>query len=419
NVFRSALVILITYRSYSLWGVDPAQMVALCGGVFILPFFLFSATAGQVSDRYSMSRVALGTKVWEIGVAVLATGGFVLENVPMLVGCLFFMGMQSAFFGPVKYAIIPALVEDHELVPANAWVGGATFVAILLGTVTGGVLIAVDRLGPALVGGTAIFVASLGTYAAMKLPALSPAAPDLSIVWNPIGPTWRILKISAKVKSVYVSILGICWFWMLGIMVLSLIPPYGKDFLSADESVGTLFLALFSLGVGVGSMACRRLSRGHLVPGLAVPGAVGITVFAADLYLAGLPASVAAAGDHGLLSLSAFLSAPGAWRIVADLFLFSASGGLFIIPLYSLVQKRSDERERSRTIASLNVQNAGFMAAGSVLLAWLLSSKISIPEVFLLLSVANAFSLAALCWAEPEYLRDLWGWMKRGRAGGE
>ncbi|MBW1990428.1 MAG: MFS transporter [Deltaproteobacteria bacterium] len=398
---------MITFRAANVFGVPPAQMVALCGGVFIVPFFLFSATAGQVSDKWPMNRVAVGTKIWEVGVALLAAAGFVSNQVGMLVVCLFFMGMQSTFFGPVKYAIIPALVSDEELVSANAWVGMGTFVAILLGTVTGGALVAVKTIGPALVGGAAVFLALCGWFASTRIPGLSPADPELKIAWNPVGPTWRILAISSREKTVLAAILGICWFWMLGIMALSLIPPYGRDFLHGSEAVVTLFLALFSLGVGAGAMVCRRLSGGELKPSLAVFGGLGITLFAGDLYLAGLPASLAAAAGGEYLSLAAFLSAPGAWRIAADLLLFSMSGGLFIIPLYAVVQKRSRAEERSRTIASLNVQNAGFMAAGSVLLAWLLSRGLSIPTILLLFAAANLAALALLCAAWPELTRAM------------
>lgn len=410
NVFKNALVILITIRAFTMGGVSSKQMVALCGGIFILPFFLFSATAGQMADKYSKSKLIFWIKVWEILVMLLGAYGFIVGNISLLLVTLFLMGLQSSFFGPVKYSVLPQLLREEELVSGNAYVEMGTFVSILLGTILGGVLIAIPEFGSQLVSGAVILLAVLGCLASVRMPYLAPAAPELKFNANPLRPTFEIVRLTGKTRSVFLSILGISWFWFLGAAFLSLLPPYCKEFLNAEESVITFFLVLFSLGVGVGSLLCERLSFRKLELGLVPVGSIGLSLFSFDLFLVGRPdALMGNAGD--ILSVTALLSAPGGWRIASDFLLFSISGGLFIVPLYTLIQQRSNRAERSRVIAGNNILNAFFMVVSAVLLVILFALNFTIPQVFLIFSLLNLLVAVYIYTVIPEFLFRFLCWI--------
>ncbi|NTU48996.1 MAG: MFS transporter, partial [Syntrophobacteraceae bacterium] len=315
NLLRNALAILITMKSLTIGGISSSQMVALCGGIFIFPFFLFSVTAGQVADKVSKSRLVFWVKVWELGLMVLATYGFVAENLPLLLAALFMTGLQSTFFGPVKYSILPHLLKEEELVSGTAQVEMGTFLSILLGTIVGGVLIGVPELGTWLAGAVMIVFALLGCIASSTIRTIPPVAPQLTIRVNPFPPALEIMKLMGGTRSILLAVLGISWFWFLGSAFLSLLPPYCKEFLRAEESVITLFLALFSIGIGLGSLLCGRLSRGRLELGLVPMGSFGMSLFAFDLFFAGRP-EMSAAGP-GSLSVPVFLSTFEGLRIAA------------------------------------------------------------------------------------------------------
>jgi 1-acyl-sn-glycerol-3-phosphate acyltransferase len=403
NVFKNALVILITLRAFSIRGVSSEQIVALCGGIFILPFFLFSATAGQLADKYSKSRIVVWIKLWEILAMLIGAYGFITERFLLLLTTLFFMGLHSTFFGPVKYSILPQLLRSEELVSGTAYVEMGTFLAILLGTLLGGFLISLAASGAWLVSAAALTVAILGWMTSTRIRPLAPVTPSLKIQANPIVPTFQIIKLTAKVRSVFLSILGISWFWFFGAAVLSLLPGYCKQILRGEEQLITFFLAMFSVGVGVGSMICGRLSGQKLELGLVPVGSLGLSLFAFDLFLIGNPSWVFT-HPGAQLTITQLLSTVGGWRIAMDLFLLAVFGGFFIVPLYTLVQQRSAEAERSRVIAGNNVINAFFMVVAAALLVSLLALKFTIPQIFLLLAVLNLAVAVYIYTVLPEFL---------------
>lgn len=410
NLFKNALVILITFKAYSFAGVDTEKLVALCSGIFILPFFLFSAMAGRMADKYSKSRLIFFIKVLEILVMILGAIGFILENMVILLAVLFLMGLQSSFFGPVKYSILPQLLKEEELVTGNAYVETGTFVSILLGTIAGGVLITVPGHGNWLVSAILICVAGAGCLASRNIIHLKPAAPDLIIGKDLFSPTLEILKITRRTRSVFLSILGISWFWFLGAAILSLLPPYCKNVLKADASVVTFFLALFSIGVGIGSILCERLSFRKLELGLVPVGSIGISVFAFDLFLTGVPGISFTDPDIAVTVTSLLSSWPGL-RISLDLFMFSVFGGFFIVPLYTLIQQRSEKQERSRVIAGNNILNALFMVGSALFLVGLFSLDLTIPQIFLILSLLNIGVAIYIYTIVPEFLYRFLCWI--------
>jgi 1-acyl-sn-glycerol-3-phosphate acyltransferase len=403
NIFKNALVIFITMRAFSLGSVSSEQMVAVCGGVFILPFFLFSATAGQVADKFSKSRLVTWVKIWEILVMVIGGYGFVANNVILLLVTLFFMGMHSAFFGPVKYSILPQLLRREELVAGNAYVEMGTFLAILLGTILGGALIAQSSLGSWLVGVVVLTVAVLGWYSSLGIVPLTAVAPALKIQINPFPPTWDMIRRIHRERSIFLSILGISWFWFFGAGVLSVLPAYCRQYLHGSEALITLFLALFSVGIGIGSLLCGQLSAHKLELGLVPFGSIGISLFCFDLFWVGCPASLrTGAATH--LTVIELLMTAGGLRIATDLLCLAIFGGFFIVPLYTLMQQRSEEGERSRIIAGNNILNALFMVIAAVLLVVLFRLQFSIPQIFLLFGLLNLAVAVYIYTRLPEFL---------------
>lgn len=403
NVFKNALVILVAYRAVTLSGLPSNQVVALCGGIFILPFFLFSATAGQLADKYSKSRLIVWIKMWEIAVMMVGAFGFVTERFMLLIATLFMMGMQSTFFGPVKYSILPQLLREDELVSGNGYVEMGTFISILLGTLLGGTLIGISGSGTHLVGAAVLATALLGWVSSLKIEPLAPVAPDLRIRLNPLSPTLDILRRASRVRSVLLSILGISWFWFLGAAILSLIPVYCAEISKGSGSLITLFLALFSVGVGIGSLLCGRLSGGKLELGLVPIGSIGISLFALDLFLVGMPDALTETSSPFQSTLQ-FLSTTDGLRIAADLFLLAVFGGLFIVPLYTLVQQRADKAEQSRVIAANNILNGLFMVGAAALLMALFSFGVTVPRIFLLLSLLNLGVAVYIYTVIPEFM---------------
>lgn len=410
NVFKSALMLLITYRDAHLFGLLPEQMVALCGGVFILPFFLFSTTSGQLADKYPKHTLTRLVKLLEIGIMGLAAVGFLLENLPLLLGTLFLMGAQSTLFSPIKYSILPQLLHEDELVGGNALVSMGTFLSILLGTILGGVLIAQDPGGPMAVSGLVLFVALAGYAAARCMVHLKTQAADLQLIYNPVTPMRQIFRLVREVRSVYLSILAVAWFWFYGAAILAILPKYGKTLVFGDEYVSTFFLALFSIGIGVGSMLCERMSGRKLELGLVPLGAFGITVFGFDLFLVGHPYdSIAQPAE--LQSILQFLTGPGGWRISLDLFALAAFGGFYIVPLSTLIQQRTEDATRSRVIAGGNILNALGMVLSAVLLILLYGRQWSIPQIFLLLTGLNLLVSLYVFSVVPEFFYRFCCWV--------
>jgi 1-acyl-sn-glycerol-3-phosphate acyltransferase len=405
NVFKNALVIMITFQAAQLTAGQVNFYVNLAAGLFILPFFLFSATAGQVAEKYEKSALIRYVKLLEIGIMLLAVLGFWLQSVGFLMAVLFLMGTQSALFGPVKYAILPQHLRDHELVGGNALVETGTFVAILLGTMLGGWQVALDG-GAAWVGATIVSIAIAGYAASRHIPAAPAMAPDLSINWNPVTETWRTFQFMRTNRTVFLSVLGISWFWLYGATFLAQLPAYTKQYLGGDQSVVTLMLTVFSLGVGAGSLLCERMSGRKVEMGLVPLGAIGLTVFGLDLYFA-KPDLAAVTG----LAWREFLDTPGNGRVAFDLLMTGVFGGFYIVPLYALIQSRSAPSHRSRIIAGNNILNALFMVVSAIVSILLLDAGLAIPELLLTVALMNAAVAVFIFGLLPEFLMRFVVWL--------
>jgi 1-acyl-sn-glycerol-3-phosphate acyltransferase len=408
NLFKNALVILIAYRSMSLLGIGSATIVVACAGIFIFPFFLFSATAGQLADHYPKWILMRWVKVWEIGVMILAGVGFATNSLALLLTVLFLMGMQSTFFGPAKYAILPELLDDETLVGGNALVAMATFLAILLGTITGGLVVAGGDRWVARLGLMVVAVAALGFLTSLFIKKLPAANPDLPVNYNPVKPTIDILRLTRRVHSVFLSVLAISWFWFLGASFLSLLPNFCKDVLGGGETVVTLGLATFCVGIGSGSMLCERLSRRHLELGLVPLGSIGISVFAIDLAFSGW--RFVAPADGALFTVAEYLQQPGGIHVLLDLFMIAVFSGFYTVPLMTFIQQRSAGSERSRVIAGNNILNALLMVLSSIVLMALMAKEVSIPGIFLILALLNAAVALYIYSVIPEFLLRFVAW---------
>jgi len=407
NFFKNALVILVTFRNVTVAGVAPEAMVALSAAVFILPYFLFSALAGQLADKLDKADMIRATKTAEIGVMLLCAAGFVLGSVPVLLAVLFLMGTQSTVFGPCKYGILPQHLAEGDLVTGNAFIELGTYLAILLGTLAGGVLINMPY-GEYIVAAGVLIIAGLGRLASQWVPAAPAQNPDLEVRWEPVGPTLELIRLCREERSIFLSILGISWFWLFGSAFLALFPPYTKVVLGGTEGLATLFLALFSVGIGVGSMLCERLSRDRLELGLVPIGSFGMSVFTADLWWVGAPW---ATGDAPI-ALVEIVTRPAAWRIFIDLVGLAVFGGFLIVPLYTLIQQRARAEVRARIIAGNNVINAFFMVLGSLALAGLQQGIGLDPvTIFGVLSVANVLVAIYIYTVVPEFLLRFVAWM--------
>ncbi len=404
NVYKNALIILIAFGLASAGDTD--LLINLAAGLFILPFFLFSATAGQIADKYEKSQLIRLVKLCEIGIMALAAVALLLQSVWALLALLFLMGTQSTLFGPVKYGILPQHLRESELVGGNGLVEMGTFVAILLGTLLGGLLIGIEGRGPLWVGAVVLGVAICGYLASRRIPVAPAAAPDLQINWNPLTETWRNLNFLRTNRVVLLSVLGISWFWFFGATYLTQLPNYTRTTLGGNEQVVTLLLTLFSVGVGVGSLLCERLSGGRVELGLVPFGSIGLTVFAVDLFFA------APAGTGGaLIGAAEFLTQPNAYRVMTDVVLLGLFGGFYIVPLYALIQARSEPSHRSRVIAGNNILNALFMVLSAILAGVTLGQGLTIPQLFLLTAVLNAVVAIYIYTLVPEFLVRFVVWM--------
>lgn len=406
NVFKNALIILIAFQA-----TDPARantLVNLSAGLFVLPFFLFSATAGQLADKYEKSHLMRWIKLLEIVIMLGAAVGFILGEMSVLIGLLFLMGWQSTLFGPVKYSILPQHLRPDELVGGNGWVEMGTFLAILIGTLLGGVLIAIPDRGPWLVAGAVVLLAVLGFLSSLFIPKATPDAPDLRINWNPITETWRNIDITRRSRTVFLSVLGISWFWFLGATYLAQLPNYSRLSLGGDEHVVTLLLTTFALGIGVGSLLCERLSGRRVELGLVPFGSIGLTLFGVDLFFAVSPVAEGAP----LIGAMEFLRSASNWRVLIDILLMGMFGGFYIVPLYALVQQRSEPSFRSRVIAGNNIINALFMVLSAVLAIFFLDvAGLSIPQFLLLTALFNAAVALYIFTLVPEFLMRFVVWI--------
>ena len=410
NLFKFAFTVMVTYQLQVSW-LPPALAGLVIGALFIAPFLLFSATSGQVCDRFEKTRVIRAVKNLEIAIMAVAALAFVIDapdlQAGLLLACTFLMGLHSTLFGPVKYALLPQVLDERELVGGNAMVESGTFVAILLGNLAGGLLIALPGLGREAVAISCLALAVLGRWSAARMQALPATDPQLRINWNPWTETANNLRLARQDTVSWQMMLGISWLWFFGAVFLSQFPVLAKEVLRGDEQVASLLLVVFSLGIGAGSLLCSRLSRGQVNIALVPLGALGMSVFTLDFWWAvrSLPA-----GD--LMTVSAFLAQAAHWRVLLDLGLLSMSAGLFSVPMYALIQVRSQPSHRSRMIAANNIVNAVFMVASALISAALLMAGVSLPGLFLCLALGNGLMLAWLCLRVPEMPRQALAWLR-------
>lgn len=411
NVYKNALIIFIAFQVSRDSDLNSNTLINLSAGLFILPFFLFSASAGQIADKYEKSRLIQFIKLLEILIMLCAAAAFYLRDVYLLIGVLFLMGTQSSLFGPLKYGILPQQLRPDELVGGNGLVQSGTFLAILFGTMTGGLLIADESNGTWLVSLVVVSIA-LGGYAASRwIPQAPAVAPELKLHLNPLPETWHNIQLARRERSVFLAILGISWFWFAGATYLTQLPNYTKYTLGGDESVVTLLLTAFSIGIGLGSLLCERLSGHKIELGLVPLGAIGLSLFGLDLYFAwDAPLSAE------LQPAAAFLGNLTAWRVLADIVLLGCAGGIYIVPLMALIQSRSEPSCRSRIIAANNIFNALMMVGSAIFAISLLNMDFSIPQLFLALALLNALFTASLFLQMPEFWRRFWIFLlgKRG-----
>ena len=407
NVFKQSLIILLAFNAASMTTLSPSILANLCAGLFILPFFLFSATAGQLADKYEKTLLIKIIKACEVGIMLIAAIGFHFQQLPLLLIALFLMGVHSSAFGPIKYAILPQTLTKNELVGGNALVETGTSLAILIGSMLGGFLIALKPSGRELVSWAVLLIAVIGFIASWKIPRAESANKDLVINWNPFTETWRNFIFIRQNRTVLLSIMGISWFWFYGATFLTQIPNYTKQVLGGDEHVVTFLLTIFSVGIGLGSLLCERLSDKKVELGLVPFGSIGLTCFGVDLYFA----------THGLqpettTTFLVFIQNPIHYRVIFDLLGIGIFGGFYIVPLYALVQSRSEPSHRARTIAGNNIVNAFFMVFSAILAVILLNVfHFSISELFLATAVLSAIVSIYIYTLVPEFFMRFLIWI--------
>jgi len=393
NLFKNALAVLALFKAAE----GGPEIVALASGIFILPYLLFSATAGQIADRFEKSRLIRITKMWEVALMLFATVGFLLGSIPLLIAVLFGLGCQATFFGPLKYAILPTHLAENELVSGNGLIEAGTFLGILIGTILGGALILLDN-GAAIVSALGLLIALGGLAAAWQVPVAASDQPDLRIGWNIVAETFRVVRSARRQRPIWRAILAVSWFWSLGAILVSQFPVVSKDVLGGGSALVTLLLAMFAIGIGVGSILCSRLLAGEVTQRYVPFAAMGLSLFAWDFAhacpdLAAHLAGVASGDDTA--RVWALLADPLMWRLLADLLLLAICGGLYSVPLYALIQELSAPSERSRMIGVNNIVNAGVIVVGALVVTALTNRGTPAPTI---IAVTGWVNLGVVLW---------------------
>lgn len=411
NVFKTALITLVAFRSQTLTDIDSTTLVTVLPGLFILPYFLFSATAGQIADKVEKSKLIRALKIMEICIMLLAGVGFLVHNIVLLATALFLMGTHSSFFGPVKYSYLPQHLNKQELVGGNGMLEMGTFIAILIGQILGAWL-ATQSTSAIMTTTCIIALASFGYFTSRGIP-LSPAgAPQLTINWNPVSETFRNLRFIWQHQSLWLAIIGISWFWFVGATLLAQFPNFAKVTLHGDESVFILLLSIFSLGIGTGSLLCEKLSKHKVELGLVLFGGIGLTLFGIDLFATSNDIS------QSLTSLAprnhtVFFKHFSHLHLLADILSIGIFGGFYIVPLYAFIQSHAEKSHQSRVIAGNNIMNALFMVISAVFSLWIFNKGYNIPQLFLVTAIVSAIVMCYLCLRQPEYLNSFIKWIKR------
>lgn len=410
NVFKQGLIILLTYQAVSLTSLPENIRAPLCQALFILPFFLFSATAGQVADRFDKAILIRLIKGLEVFIMALASVGFVTQSLTMLMTALFLLGCHSTLFGPLKYAILPQTLKPDELVGGNGMVEMGTSLAILIGSILGGWLIAQPGAGVASVSTAIVIVAGLGLVTSFYIPRTGATAPGLRINPNIAAETWSNIQFISGNRTIMLSVLGVSWFWFYGVTLQSSIPALTKNVLGGSEHAVILLMTTLSVGIGIGSLLCEKLSGKRVELGLVPFGAIGLTGFGVDIWLATLhhPPVTTTAMD----GLAQFLDRPGNLRVIVDFFGLGIFAGFYIVPLYALIQARSEPSHRARVIAGNNILNAMFMVVASLMQVALLQGLgLSLPEVLAVTAVLSALVSIYIFTLVPEFLMRFLVWM--------
>ena len=410
NVYRQAIIGLLGALVLSGSMTEDAQALytQLAPAIFILPYFLFSATAGQVAERLEKQKLIVITTTMEIVIMALAAAGFLLHSMPVLLAALFCTGLQSTLFGPVKYSILPAVLKPEELTGGNGLVEMGTSISILAGMIFGGLIfVLAGDSAPAVAAVSIILLALAGNMVARRIPRVDAGAPGLRIDWNIARESWRIWQLTRRQPAVRNAVLGVSWFWFVGTVLTAQLPMYAKTNLGGTQGLYIMALALFSVGVGIGSLSCEKLSGRTVEIGLVPLGAFGVSAFLLDLYFA-RPGQALAAG----LGVAEFVRAPGSVRIMLDLTGVGLFTGFFVVPLFALIQSRTPKRQIARVIAGMNIQNAIFIVGAALagiavqrLFGW------TIPQVFLALAIANVLVAVWIFTIVPEFLMRFLSWL--------
>ena len=397
NLFKAALTVFFVYG-----GVVAAEQTDLAvnaaAGLFVLPFFLFSALAGQVADRYEKSRLVRGVKLLEIAVALMAGAALFLQSLTLMFVVLFLLGMQSTLFGPLKFSILPQHLHETELVGGNGMVGMGTFVAILLGTILGTLIGGAEAVSAWLFA-LVLAVAVSGYLASRRIPQAPASDAGKPVRWNPLASTWEVIGLARENRSVFLSILGISWFWLTGAVYIAQIPNLTREHLAGGPMVVTLFLTVFTVAVAIGSLLCERLSGRRIEIGLVPFGSLGLSVAGIDAYFA-----IEAIEGTGMRGAWAFLATAGSLRLLIDILVLGICGGMYVIPLMAFIQARTPEHRRARIIGANNILNSLFMVAGAGLaIVWLALLDLTIPSLLLALALANVAVAAYIFGRVPEF----------------
>lgn len=405
NLFKNAMIVLISFHGLSAAGLSASTMVNAAAGIFILPFFLFSALSGDISERMDKAKLAQYIKLMEVGIMLLAGAGFYWHSPILLLTCLFLMGVHSTLFGPLKYSVLPQYLKPTELIGGNGLIEMGTFVAILIGQIAGTMIIQAPN-GDHYIVLACVGFAILGYIASKQMPAAPATADSISVKINFIAETWKIIQQTRQNRTVFLSILGISWFWFFGAVYLTQLPHYASQVLVGDAGVYTLLITLFSIGVGVGSVLCEKLSGRVVELGLVPFGSIGLSLFGIDLFFATPQPNAATT-----LTVNALLNQSQYYRTLVDILGMGVFGGFFIVPLYALIQLRSEPNFRSRAIAANNVMNSLFMVVAAGVSGVLLANGVSIPELLLIVSIMNILVALYIYTVIPEFLMRFLVWI--------
>ncbi len=382
NLVKNAMVVLAIFRL----GIGGTGLSALAGALFIAPYILFSATAGTLADRFAKPRLVVIYKLAELVLTLAAAAAFLTASVPALLAVLFGLGIQAALFGPVKYGVLPEYLAAEELIAGNGIIEATTFLSIVCGTVAGGLLILLPA-GTAAVGAAGIALSLLGLFAALRMPWVPPADPALKLRLNIVAESWQIVRSAASVRPIWLSILGLSWFWTMGATLMTEFPIIARDTMQANGTVLTLLLSVFAIGVGIGSIGCASLLKGNVSARFVPIAAVGISVFCWDFASAAIAA-------RGIRSAAEAVTTFAGNRMLADLLLLAVCGGLFSVPLYAITQRVAVPKQRSRMVAANNILNALFMVLGAAAAAALAACGLDAPATLRVAAVANLLAAA-------------------------